>query len=127
MKINVDVNTTASSFGYAEAGRYRLRVVDAEVKEGKQYPYVQWRFEFADPNVKATDGVSKPGNVFEITTLKPGDNAQFRLRQVCDAIGIPWGDFDTDDVKGLEFEAELTIDEYNGKKKNVVDSYLSKE
>lgn len=114
MKITVDPNTDAGGFGYAEAGRYQLRVVKAEVLEGPQAPYIKWTCEFADPNVKAVDEKKKVGNVFENTTLKSEGNAQFRLRQMCDALDLTWGDFDTDDVIGMEFQAEIDVDmDYN--------------
>jgi len=128
MKINVDPNAKASGFGYAEAGQYKLRVVKCTYTEGKNYPYLKWEFEFTDPNVKATDGESTPGHIFENTTLKnEGSNPQFRLKQVCEALGIPWGDFDTEEVKGLELDAILKIKEYQGKFSNEVDQFISVE
>ena len=124
MKINVDPNAKASGFGYAEAGQYKLRVVNCSYMEGKNYPYLKWEFEFADPNVQSTDD-SKPGHVFENTTLKnEGENPQFRLKQVCDALGLPWGEFDTEDTKGIEFDTVLKIHQYNGKFSNEVDQFI---
>ena len=82
MRITVDPNTDASGFGYAEAGQYRLRVIECTHKEGKNYPYLKWEIEFADANVATTDGKGKPGHIFENTTLKSGENAQFRLKQI---------------------------------------------
>jgi hypothetical protein len=131
MKIQVDPSTDAGGFGYAEAGQHRLRVsgVDLIDQSPPKFPYLKWRFEFADPNTpsaeKNKDGSSKKiGNVFENTTLKTGDNAQFRLRQLCDAAGIEWGDLDTEAVIGLEFEANLKIDEYNGAFSNKIARFI---
>ena len=125
MRINVDLNTDVSGFGYAEAGRYRLRILSVEHKQTKEHPYLAWKVEFADPNIKsAKDGSPKVGNIFENTTLKKGDNAQFRLRQLCEALGVKWGDFDTDDIIGREFEAEVDIEEYNGTLKNTVKKFI---
>lgn len=123
MKITVDPNTEASGFDYVDSGLYHLRVIDCTPKK-KEHPYLQWRYEIADPNVKGVKG-GKPGNIFEITTLKSGDNAQFKLRQVCDALGLTWGDFDTEDVKGMEFDAYLKAKEYQGVLSNEVDKYVS--
>ena len=114
MKVTVNPNAETGGFGYAEAGSYRLRVVNCSIAEGKNYPYVKWEFEFADPNVKATDDKLKPGHVFENTTLKPEGNAQFRLREICEGLGLTWGDFDTEDTKGLELDAALSVKEYEG-------------
>lgn len=124
MKITVDPNTQAGGFGYVDGGQYRLRVVNCTQQEGKNYPYLKWEFELVDANVKSTDGVNKPGHVFENTTLKSGDNAQFRLKQVCDALGITWGDFDTEEVKGIECDAHLGIKEYQGTFSNEVKKFI---
>lgn len=124
MKITVNPNTDASGFGHVEAGQYRLRVVECTQQPGQNYPYLKWEFELVDPNVKATKEGSKPGHIFENTTLKSEGNAQFRLRQVCDALGLEWGDFDTEDVKGMEFEAELGIKEYQGTLSNEVSKFI---
>jgi hypothetical protein len=121
MRITVDPNTDSSGFDYVSEGQYRLRVVKVEQKQkqGGDYPYLNWSFEFADPNVLGVKG-KKPGNVFEITTLKPGSNSQFRLKQLCDALGLTWGDFDTDETIGMEFDAILGIKDYEGTLSNEV-------
>lgn len=124
MRINVDPSTDVSGFGYADAGQYRLRIVGCEQLEGPKAPYLKWKIEFADPNVKSTDGEKKVGMIFENTTLKVGDNAQFRLRQLCEALGLVWGDFDTDDAIGLEFDAQLGIREYQDNFSNEVKKYI---
>lgn len=125
MRINVDPNTEAGGFGYVEAGRYRIRVLKVEQKEGKNYPYLKWEFELADPNIPTTDGKGKPGHIFENTTLKSGDNAQFRLKQVCDALGQEWGEFDTDALIGMELDADLGIHEYQGVFSNDVKKFVA--
>lgn len=131
MRINVDPNTDVGGFGYAEAGQHRLRIVEVEYKEGQKAPYLAWKCEFADPNTptaeKNEDGSNKKlGSIFENTTLKTGDNAQFRLRQLCDAVGIEWSadGIDTDDFIGQEFEAHLGLDEYQGTIKNVIKKFI---
>jgi len=133
MKINVDPSTDVGGFGYAEAGQHRLRVAAVEYKEGAKAPYLAWKCEFTDPNTptveKNKDGTSKKlGNIFENTTLKTGDNAQFRLRQFCDALGLEWtAELDTDVFIGLEFEAHVGLDEYNGTIKNVIKKFVPAE
>lgn len=123
MKINVNPETQASAdFGYAPEGEYRLRVIACTHKEGKNYPYLEWKFEFADPNVKPVVAETKLGAIFENTTLK--EESQFGIRNVTDALGLSWGDFDTDEVKGMELTAKVGIEEYNGKMKNVVAKFI---
>ena len=124
MRITVDPNTEASGFDYVENGLYRLRVTKAPELKKKDYPYLNWEFELADPNVKGIKG-KQPGHVFEITTLKSGSNSQFRLKQVCNALGLTWGEFDTEDVVGMECDAYLKSKEYNGVFSNEVDKFVS--
>lgn len=126
MRITTDPNTDASGFDYVEPNLYRLRVVKVEQrqKQGSDFPYLNWELELADPNVKGIKG-KQPGHIFEITTLKTGNNSQFRLMQVCNALGISWGEFDTDDVVGLECDAYLKVKEYNGVFSNEVDKFIS--
>lgn len=125
MKVTVNPNTESSGFGYVEAGPYRLRVMKCEHKEGKKYPYLKWEFELVDKTLKATDAKSEPGHVFENTTLKnEGTKDQFRLKQVCEALGVVWGDFDTDEMSGRELDVQLGIHEYQGKLSNEVKTFI---
>jgi len=123
MKITVDPNTEASGFGYVEAGKYRLRIVKVEEKVGPAAPYLKWEMELADANLPTVDGKGKPGHIFENTTLKVG--AQFRLRQLTDALGIEWADLDTDTMIGAEFDAQVGIDEYQGTLSNCVKKFIA--
>ncbi len=124
MRINVDPSTEAGGFGYANPGRYRLRIVKCEHKQ-KEHPYIKWTIDFADPNVQSMDpNFKKVGSIFENTTLKKGDNAQFRLKQLCDSVGLVWGDFDTDDLIGREFDAEVGTKMYNDVLSNEIKKYI---
>lgn len=122
MKITVNPNTEASGFGYVEAGQYRLRVVKVGQAEGPIAPYLKWEMEFTDPNIPTTTGKGKPGHIFENTTLK--DEAQFRLRQLSDALGLEWGTLDTDEVVGMELDAFLKVDEYQGAFSNKIAKFI---
>ena len=128
MKITVNPETKSSGgFGYAAEGEYELRVVECtqKQKQGSEYPYLNWQFEFTDSSISAVEPDTKLGAIFEITTLKnikPDD--QFRLREVCDALGVEWGDFDTEDVKGMTLKAKVCIDAYQGQKRNQVDRFI---
>jgi len=132
MRINVDPNTDISGFGYAEAGQHDLRVVSVEYKEGAKAPYLAWKCEFVDPNTpsaeKKEDGSNKKlGNIFENTTLKLGDNAQFRLRQFCDALGIEWtNELDTDEFIGMEFAAHVGLKTYQDVISNEIKKFVPK-
>ena len=118
MRIVIDPTAEITGFGYVEPGQYRLRVVKVEQMKGKKAPYLHWEFEFVDPTVKATDGKSTPGHVFENTTLCREKNAQFMLRGIIESLGCGWADFDTESVVGLELDAMLKTREYEGKISN---------
>lgn len=129
MRVTVNPEQQPSgNFTYAPAGDYTLRVVGCEEKkkEGSEFGYLAWKFEFADPMVegveKGPNGERIPvGNIFENTTLKP--SAQFRLRDLIEAVGMTWGDFDPAQLTGMEFRAKVKTEIYDGKIKNVVDKY----
>ncbi len=125
MRITVNPNVDTSGFGHVEPGVYRLRVVKCDYAE-KNYPYLKWEYEFVDPNVKATDEKLKPGYIYENTTLKSEGNAQFRLRQQIEALGLEWADFDTENVIGLEFDADVGLGEprEDGTIPNVIKRYI---
>ena len=126
MRITVNPDTEASSgFGYTEAGQYRLRVVKVEQVKGKKAPYLKWEYEFVDPNVQAVGSTpEKPirvGHVFENTTLSTEKkNSQFALRNMIEALGLAWADFDTESAIGLELDAMLKIEEYEGNFSNKI-------
>ena len=110
MKVNVNPATEAGGFGYAEAGEYKLRVVAVSLNEGQKAPYLKWELEFVDPNVKAVEEGKKPGHIFENTTLK--DDAQFTLRALVEALGLTWGDFETEECIGMELDAKVAVNEF---------------
>lgn len=129
MRITVDPSAEAGGFGYVEPGKYSLRVKKVEQiqKPGSPYPYLKWEFEFSDPNIQSVpvNGKQvKAGNIFENTTLSPENNGQFRLRQLCDALGVVWGDFDTDDMIGAEFDAQVGVKTYQDVMSNEVKKYI---
>ena len=125
MKIHVDINADASGFDYAEPGKYVLRVKKVEEKQGPNAPYLNVEMEFADPNILGIKG-KKVGSIWEICTLSTKNNAQFRLRQVVEAVGLTWGDFDTADLVGQELTAEVGTELYQGNMKNIVTKYYQK-
>ena len=132
MRVTVNPDAQASGeFSYAAPGEYNLRVKAAEVKKktGGEHSYIEWKFEFSDPNIpsveKKKDGSNMQlGQIFEITSLKP--DAQFRLRDCCEALGLVWGDFDTNEVKGIECIAKVGIETYQGKIKNTIDRFVKR-
>lgn len=127
MKIQVNPETSSAGFGYAAAGKVVLRVTKCEQKQktGSPYPYISWEYEFTDPNVQAVDGVSKVGHVFDNTTLHP--EFQFALKRLIEAIGATWAEFDTEEMIGREFEADITVAADNkGGLRNEIGRYIPK-
>lgn len=131
MRVTVNPSAEPSGdFGYVAPGDYMLRVVKVELqrKSGGEHPYLKWTLELADPSIQCVNNEpgkapKKPGQIFENTTLKP--DAQFRLRDLSDALGLTWGDFDTDNVVGMTLKAKLTTDTYNDVISNKVAKFHS--
>lgn len=120
-------NTVSANFKDVKAfkvptdGNYRLKVVEAELTESSNdNPMINLTCE-------VVDGPFEGSKVWDRLVFSEG--SLFRVRAALEAMGIevPDGkmDIDPSDLVDLEFDAELTREVYEGKKKAVVTEYLS--
>jgi len=124
MRINVNPETTSGGFDYVEAGRQKVRVVSVEQKVGKTSgnPYLNVRLELADPNAVGVKG-GKVGNIFAICTLDA--DKQWKLRELIEACGQDWGDFDTEAIIGLELDAQIGVElDQNEEPRNCIKKFI---
>ena len=128
MRINVNPNAEVSQFNPVKAGTYSLRIEAVEQLEGPKGPYLKWRMAIttSTDEICGIDGEAlkgAPSSIFAITSLIP--EAQFKLRQLVEAAGLAWDDFDTEDLLGKEISAKVDERTYEGTVSNEVKVYLT--
>lgn len=115
---------SASAF-FVEAGTYKLRVIEAQEdtsKAGNEIIKLKLR-------VIMDDGSDGPA-LFDYLVFS--ESAGWKIDQFLSACGQHPGEgkeveLDADAMIGWECEAELTVESYDGKKSNKVQSYIIKE
>lgn len=125
-----------ASFDIAAPGVYRLRiqgsanmaaVTEFDSKKTPGNRGIKIRLVYVDPTSITTDKgqpARNLGSIIDNSVLIAPAEKQGKLRSLVEACGLPWSDFDTDQLVGLEVEAKVDIEEYNGEKKNVVKRYI---
>lgn len=112
---------TGSSFA-VPAGTYRVRVIEASEDTSKSgNDMVKLKLRVLKP-----DGGEGPA-LFDYLVLS--ENASWKIDQFLAACGHPTAEgddvsLDVDDMIGWECEADLSVEEYNGKKSNKVAAYV---
>ena len=102
-------------------GRYTFTVVKVEKKVGEDsgYDYLNWE-------TSCQDSEYQNKRVWLITSLKPetedSKDARFMLKRFLNALSVDYagGAFDTDDCLNQKVDFQVTVEEYEGKPKNVV-------
>jgi hypothetical protein len=91
------------SFEPVPPGTYTVEVKKVEEKQGKEYPYLNVRFDIIEDDDYA-------GRViFEMFSLAP--SALFKLKGLCDALNLEVTDeIDPEDMIGETCEAVVTIE-----------------
>lgn len=127
-----------SGFDIAAPGIYNLRIegsknmpavseFDSKTTPGNRG--LKIRLVFADPSSVNTVGgqpAKNLGSIIDNSILVAPPEKQGKLRSLVEACGLPWGDFDTDQLVGQEVQAKVDIEEYKGEQKNVVRRYLKR-
>ena len=121
-------------FPVVRPGTYRMRIDPDASKQKEEIsknsnPMVLFLAQFAQsyPELQDENGqplTSPPGQIFH--RLVTAREKQGMLCALVTGCGIPWGEFiathgsNTDVLAGLEFEAKIGVEEYEGTKKNVI-------
>jgi hypothetical protein len=121
-KIDVNLDTTVSSFVAVAAGKYPMKITKVtDRRPGKTDLEIQLQHVTPAYELNGVDGETvkgQPSGVYLYTSLAP--DKQSRLRELVEAAGLVWGDLDTDDLQGKEVLATLKLEEYQGEQKNKV-------
>jgi len=131
-KLNANPNVEASaSFDIVKPGVYRMRVKEVtEFTAASGSTCWRLRAEYAQPEqCEKLDGApaNNPGTVLDSGLVIAPAEKQGKLRGMVEACGKQWGDLDSDDLVGLEFDAKIDTEEYNGELKNVIRRYLKQK
>ena len=125
---NVEVN---ASFDVVKPGVYKMRVKEiTEFTAASGSTCWRLRAEYADlGNLDKIDGspASNPGTILDSGLVIAPADKQGKLRSMVEACGKQWADLDSDDLVGLEFDAKVDTEEYNGDLKNVIKRYLKQK
>lgn len=131
-KLNANPNVEANlAFDVIQPGTYNLRVkeiVPFTAQSGNECWRV--RLEFADVSMlNKIDGTpaKNPGTLLDNSLVVSPKDKQGKLRSFVEACGKLWGDLDSDDLIGLEVQAKIGLEEYNGEQKNIVSRYLTRK
>ena len=119
----------STSFEAVRPGTYRMRIKDV-VDRNNLTPSkndLKVTLEYVDPTslVGITGEALKgsAGNLFDYVMLD--FEKQWKLRQVVEACGLPWGDLDPGtDLKGQECDVIVKTEAYEGEMRNKVNRYV---
>lgn len=117
--------------------RLRVKNIITAAEDGgplvsaKGNTYWKIQLEYVDPtSLTKEDGspVNGPaGSIFDNSIVVAPAEKQGKARGFVEALGAQWADLDSDDLVGLECDARIGIEEYQGNKKNTVARYLKKQ
>ena len=88
---------------------------------------IKVRLVFAEPSsVDTIKGLPAKnlGSIIDNSILTEPADKQGKLRGLVEAVGLPWSDFDTEQLAGMEVLAKVDIEEYKGEQRNVVRRYV---
>lgn len=136
-RISVNPNADADAgFDIAAPGVYRMRIegsknmpavseFDSKTTAGNKG--IKIRLVFADPSAVSTiqgQTAKNLGSIIDNSVLIAPADKQGKLRSLVEACGLPWGDFDTEQLVGQEVSVKVEVEEYKGEQKNTARRYL---
>ncbi len=135
LKVNPEAESK-SDFPTFQPGTYRMRIKAVQDratnpdqgKEAKQdykltLEYVDATQLILENGTAYTGTLEGAGSLFDYVMQDP--NQQWKLRQLTEAAGLPWVDYDpTVDLIGREIDVKVKTEMYEGEKKNKVGRYV---
>ena len=100
-------------FSAVKAGTYQMRITDVVDRNPEGKNDIQVKLEFVQPasELFGVDNLPLKGqasSIFDYISLdgspdpKSGRSRQWKLRTLTGAVGLPWGDYDTEELRGRE-------------------------
>ena len=123
---------SASGFPVWAPGRYTLRILEVEeatTKAGKPMLVITHE-AVGDVFDEQGNALTNAGRLWDRVTVDPivgknGNQVSF-LRPLIESAGLPWSDFNPEDLVGKEVTAQVGVGEYQGRKLNKVARYIIK-
>lgn len=127
--ITVNPNAEVSNFQAVQPGVYPLRIADVEDRRPEKTDlHITIEHVRPDADLIGRDGNPLTGKASRMHTYPSLLlDKQGMLRAVVEAVGLEWSDFDTDDLKGREFMANVTEEEYKGNWNNKIGRFVQPE
>lgn len=118
-----------SDFPTFQPGMYRMRIKEVQDRSPEKQDY-KITLEFADvtqlvklDGAPYTGSAEGAGNLFDY--VMQDAEKQWKLRQLTEAAGLPWSDYDpTVELVGKEVEVKVGTEEYQGELKNKIKRYV---
>lgn len=119
----------ASDFPTFQPGTYRMRVKEVKDRTPEKNDF-KITLEYADQSqlvkldgTQFTGNLEAAGNLFDYVMQDP--EKQWKLRQLTEAAGLPWTDYDpVVDLPGRELDVKIKTEVFEGEQKNKVGRYV---
>jgi len=115
-------------FEVVKAGTYAMRIKGVEeTTSQKGAQMLKLNLEFIDPAGTLTNLAGDPckavGQLFDYVMLAA--DMQWKLRQLTEAAGLPWTDYDPIiDLPGKEVQVAVKLEAYEGEQRNKIARYV---
>jgi hypothetical protein len=125
----ININPEAevkTGFAPVKPGTYQIRVKEVTNRNPEKND-LKVVFEFVQPSTELLGIDNNPlkgnaGSLFDYVMLEP--DKQWKLRQLIEACGMPWADFDEMELQGKELYAIIKTEPYEGEIKNKINRYV---
>ena len=125
----INVNPDAElrpDFETVKPGTYTMRIRDVEDRNPEKND-LHITLEFVDPPMNLLNLSGQPckavGIIHDYIMLDP--DKQWKLRQLTEATGLPWTDYDPiAELPGKELQVVIKLEPYEGEQRNKVSRYV---
>ena len=129
MRLNANPTVEANAaFDLVKPGEYTMRVEEiTDFVSSKGNTCWKARLSYSNPGeCTKLDGTpaNNPGQLFDNGLVIAPPEKQGKTRSFVEALGLTWGDLDSEELLGLECKVKVKLEEYQGEQKNAVGRYL---